>query len=68
MFAKEWIREATHGRGSFGNARCNVTTGRAIIRDQGSKIYEGIDKRQFLVSYLQWQMVGGVGGALSSAS
>ena len=36
VFAKKSIRYATHGRGSLGNARCNVTRGRAIIRDQGS--------------------------------
>ena len=51
-----------HGRGSLGNARCSVTRERAIIRDQGSKICEGIDKQYFLVAYLQWQMVGGIGG------
>ena len=33
--------------GSLGNARCNVTRGRAIIRDKGSKICEGIDKHYF---------------------
>ena len=48
--------------GGLGNARCNVTRGRAFICDQGSKICERIDKQYFLVAYLQWQMVGGVGG------
>ena len=52
----------THCRGSIGNARLNVTRGRAIICDQGSKICEGIDKQYFLVAYLRWQMVGGVAG------
>ena len=57
-----FYRRATYGRGSLGNARCNVTRGRAIIRDQGSKICEGIDKQYFVVAYFQWQMFGGVGG------
>ena len=35
------------------NARCNVTRRRAIIRDQGSNICEGIDKQYFRVAYLQ---------------
>ena len=50
----------TQGRSSLGNARCNVTRGRAIIRDERSKICKGIDKLPFRVAYLQWQMVGGV--------
>ena len=36
--------------------------GRAIIRDQVSKICEGINKLHFLVAYIQWEMVGGVRG------
>ena len=32
-----------------------------IIRDQGSKICDGIDTLYFHVAYLQWQMVSGVG-------
>ena len=51
-----------HGRGSLGNATCNVTRGRAIIRDQGSKISEGIDKQYFRVAYLQRHMAGAIGG------
>ena len=47
---------------AVGNARCNVTRGRAIIRDQGSKIREGIDKQYFRVAYLQRQIAGGIGG------
>ena len=39
---------------------CPYTT--AIIRDQGSKIREGIDKQYFRVAYLQRQMAGGIEG------
>ena len=34
---------------------------RAIIRDQGSNMCEGIDKQYFRVAYLQRQMAGGIG-------
>ena len=54
MFAKKNGFDRRHnGRSSRGNARCNVTRGRPIIRDQGSTICEGIDKLHFLVAYLQ---------------
>ena len=42
------------------NARCNVTRGRAIIRDQGSKICEGIDKQYFRIFKGRWLVGLGV--------
>ena len=36
----------------------HLTLLRAIIRDHGFKICEGIDKLYVDVAYLQWQMVG----------
>ena len=56
------VRNSGFDRPYMAEARCNVTRGRAIIRDQGSEVCEGIDKLHCLVAYLQWQMVGGVRG------
>ena len=64
MFAaKNWIWQAVDGRSCLGNARCNVPRGRAIIRDQGSKImWRNRQSVLPLLHNLQWQVVGGVSG------